>query len=335
MEIGMMAAPPPVSICLLTYNRAKLLPLTIDSILKQSFGDYELIISDDCSSDGTKEVCRQYASLDPRIKYLRNKNNLGMPGNLNGSIQAASGRHVAIMHDGDIYETDCIANWKEVLDNFPTAGFVFNGYRYYIKNREKIDQLDYPPLISGLELGQRLLGRWDSCVWGSVMVRKQVFERLGYFDPKFGNYADVDMWMRIAREYDVAYVNVPLMNLMPKDPTRFYAFVHWKVAFWILGIHVINLRRYRQCLPKFVEEMANKYRPRRRSFFLYRMLICLKHRRWDRVKEALAIWRDADDPLLRGLGNLLGRDKDKPKWYNYSYWEMASLKQEKESFLSG
>ena len=90
---------------------------------------------------------------------------------------------------------------------------------------------------------------------------KQVFEQLGYFDPKFGNYADVDMWLRIAREYDVAYVNVPLMNLMPKDPTRFYAFVHWKVAFWTLGMHVINLRRYRQCLPEFVEEMANKYRP--------------------------------------------------------------------------
>ena len=120
-----MTARPPVSICLLTYNRAELLPLTIDSILKQSFGDYELIITDDCSADGTEEICRQYASLDPRIKYLRNKINLGMPGNLNKSIQAASGKYVAIIHDGDIYETDCIANWKDSLDNFPSAGLCF------------------------------------------------------------------------------------------------------------------------------------------------------------------------------------------------------------------
>jgi len=53
------------------------------------------------------------------------------------------------------------------------------------------------------------------------MVRKQVFDQLGYFDSKFGNFADVDMWLRISREFDVAYINEPLMTLMPKDSTRF------------------------------------------------------------------------------------------------------------------
>ena len=266
------------------------------------------------------------AGLDPRIKYIRNIDNLGMPGNLNSAIQAASGEYVAILHDGDIYERDCIAKWKEALDNYPSAGFVFNPYRSYTKQGEIVRKEEYPPLISGLELGKRLLVRWDSCVWGTVMVRKQVFDHLGYFDPKFANVADVDMWLRIAREYDVAYIDIPLITLMPRDPTRFYTFVHWKFTFWILGIHVTNLRRYRQSLPTFIEEMANKYHARRRAYIFYNMLTCLKHRRWDRVKEALAIWRDADDPLFRGLGTLLGRDKDKPKWYNCSYWEMARLK---------
>jgi glycosyltransferase involved in cell wall biosynthesis len=248
-----------------------------------------------------------------------------MPGNLNASIQAASGKYVAIIHDGDIYETDCIAKWKESLDKFPSAGFVFNSYRTWIKNKEIIYEEAYPPIISGLELGRRLLVRWDSCVYGTVMVRKQVFDQLGYFDAKFGNIADVDMWLRIARNYDVAYINVPLITLMPRDPTRFYAFVHWKVVFWVLGIHVVNLRRYRRSLPDFVEELAKKYRTRRRSYIFYHMLICLKHRRWDRVKEALGIWRDADDPLLRGLGNLLGRPGDRPDWYDPYYWDLARL----------
>ncbi|MGA2160107.1 MAG: glycosyltransferase family 2 protein [Dehalococcoidia bacterium] len=321
-----MGTHPPVSICLVTYNRAKLLPLTLDSILEQTFGDYELIISDDCSDDATEEICRTYAKRESRIRYLRNENNLGMPGNLNASLKTATGVYVAIMHDGDIYRSDCIAKWKGALDKYPSAGFVFNSYRTYIKNKEIIYKETHSPIISGLELGRRLLARWDSCVYGTVMVRKQVFDRLGYFDPQFGNFADVDMWLRVARKFDVAFINAPLITLMPRDPTRLYASVHWKVTFWVLGMHVANLRRYRQNLPDFVEEMAKRYYQRRRSYILHDIMICLKHRRWDCLREALAIWRDADDPLLRGLGTLLGRDKDKPNWYNCSYWEMASLK---------
>ncbi len=317
---------PPVSICLVTYNREGLLPLTLDSILEQTFKDYELIISDDCSDDGTEEICRSYAKRDARIRYSRNAHNLGMPGNLNASLKTAKGVYLAITHDGDIYRADCIARWKKSLDKYPSAGFVFNSYRTYIKNKEIIFKESYPAVISGLELGRRLLARWDSCVFGTVMLRKEVLERFGHFDPRFGNYADVDLWLRVAREFDVAYINEPLITLMPRDPARFYAFVHWKVAFWVWGMHVANLRRYRQHLPDFVEEMAKRYYQRRRSYLLNDLMICLKHRRWDRLKEALAIWRDADDPMLRGLGILMGRDRNQPDWYNRSYWELAGLK---------
>src|SRR6478735_5455523 len=93
----------PVSVCLTTYNRASLLPGTLDSILAQRFADFELIIGDDCSTDGTEELCRAYARRDSRVRYVRNERNLRMPGNLNSALQRATGEYVANLHDGDVY----------------------------------------------------------------------------------------------------------------------------------------------------------------------------------------------------------------------------------------
>ena len=57
---------------------------------------------------------------------------------------------------------------------------------------------------------------------------------------------------------------------------------------------------------------------------MYQFLICVKHRRWDRVREALAIWSDADDPFLRAMGRL-GRHSDKPGWYKPTIWDSIRL----------
>ena len=84
-----------VSLCLTAFNRAHLLPGTLDSILVQSFPDFELIINDDCSKDQTQEVCLEYMQRDSRIKYFRNETNLNMPGNLNAALRRAKKRPYA------------------------------------------------------------------------------------------------------------------------------------------------------------------------------------------------------------------------------------------------
>lgn len=324
-------APPPVGIGLVTFNRADRLPATIESLLQQSFGDFELVISDDCSSDNTEEVCRHYAARDARIRYRRNERNLNMPGNLNASLQAVRGKYLANLHDGDVYHKDLIARWTEALDAHPSAGFAFNAYRVVYDGsdgkgkRNVVFREDYGPLIPGRKLGARLLSGWSSCVFGTVMARREAYDRLGWFDPRFGNYSDVDMWMRIAREYDVAYVSEPLMDLMPGDPTRFYAFVHWKVMFWILGMHTANLARYKPLLPELAADLERAFATRRLKYLGLNMLFCLKRRRWDRVREGLALWRHCDDPRLRAVGRLLGRRRDLPDWYTPDFWRMARL----------
>ena len=276
--------------------------------------------------DGTQDVCREYARRDPRIRYRRNSVNLGMPGNLNASLQVSKGRYLANLHDGDVYRLDLISRWKEALDHHPTAGFVFNSYRSRDKDDgEVIHGESFPPFIPGRELGAWLLSRWGSCVYGTVMARREVYEKLGWFDPRFGNFSDVDMWLRIAREYDAAYVDEPLIDLMPVDPARHYSFVHWQVLFWLLGIHTINLRRYSEVLPALVNSLRRKFPSRRRWLLLRSMLICLKHRRWDRAAEGLAIWRDSEDPLLNVVGKLFGNRESLPDWYNKEFWDLARM----------
>lgn len=331
-----MGSRPPVSICLVTYNRAELLPRTLDSLLAQSFTDYELIISDDCSSDGTEDVCHSYAARDARIRYIRQPSNLGMPGNLNASLQAASGEYLANLHDGDIYRHDLIARWKSALDSNPSAGFVFNAYLIRgnarspdrsrgVSTSDRVWGERFPPLIPGACLGRRLMSNRSSCVFGTVMARRTVYDRVGWFDATFGEFSDVDMWMRIARDYDVAYVDEPLIELMPRDPARWYAFIHWRVNFWVLGIQVANLARYSCKYPELTRGVARGYRRRRLLLMLDNMLKCVKHGRWDRVKEGLAMWRDADDPVLHALGTLFGRPREAPDWYDPAYWRMATL----------
>lgn len=75
-----------VSVCLLTYNHAHLLESTLASIQQQTLTGYEIIVSDDCSTDGTWSLLQRLAAVDPRIRPLRTPTNLGMPGNANFAV---------------------------------------------------------------------------------------------------------------------------------------------------------------------------------------------------------------------------------------------------------
>jgi glycosyltransferase involved in cell wall biosynthesis len=95
---------PQVSIAIAAYNRAHLIGRTLESLLRQSFGDFEIVISDDASADGTREVCERYAAIDPRIRYSRNEQRLGLGGNCSRVLAMTRGEFVVLAGDDDIYE---------------------------------------------------------------------------------------------------------------------------------------------------------------------------------------------------------------------------------------
>jgi glycosyltransferase involved in cell wall biosynthesis len=207
-----------VSVVLTTYNRASILPATIKSVLDQTFSDFELIVCDDCSTDSTESILREYALGDSRIQYHENKRTLGMPSNLNAGIALAHGEYVANLHDDDEYSPVLLERWIQVLDRYPSAGFVFNAYRSlgpggreHRVYREPLSECQPGCVVIERVFFRRW--RFDSPVWGTTMVRRSAYEMVGPFDERFGFFADVDMWLRLADRFDVAYVDEPLIGL--------------------------------------------------------------------------------------------------------------------------
>lgn len=242
---------PAVSLCLLTYKRAGVLPRSIESLLAQSFDDFELVINDDCSPDNTEAVCRSYAERDSRIRYFRNERNLRYAGNQNAAVSRARGELIAFVHDGDVYRADMVEKWVAALRAHPSAGIVFNAVRIIEEHGVPAATVvhDYPSLIPGLRLGNEMLSRTDSPIFGIVMTRAAALREAGAFDEAFPFLADVDMWLRVLLHHDAAYVAEPLYDVMPREHGHANRRINWGIIREQDTIHVRNARRYADAQP--------------------------------------------------------------------------------------
>ena len=110
---------PRVSIGLPVYNGEKFLKNTLDSILSQTFKEFELIISDNASTDSTERICRMYMSRDSRIRYYRNESNMGASWNYNRVFALSSGEYFKWAADDDLCAPEMIQRCVDVLDQYP------------------------------------------------------------------------------------------------------------------------------------------------------------------------------------------------------------------------
>jgi len=121
-----------VSICLPVYNGEKFLKRTLDCLLNQSFNNFELIISDDGSSDNTREICLKYAEMDPRIKYFRQFENFGMPvKNFRFALSKASAEYCVFVSHDDDWNVNFIEKMVEILDGDKECSLAFSDYKIF------------------------------------------------------------------------------------------------------------------------------------------------------------------------------------------------------------
>lgn len=227
-----------LSVVVVTYNRAAGLENTLASILSQTLQPDELIISDDASTDQTIRVVDEFKpKFRGRIIYSRNPENLGMPGNLNKALSLASGQLIFNLHDGDVYSAELFERGVELIERHPSAGLAF---------WDDVDawgkKLEVNELTGGREFFESyFLPRANSIIWGTALVRSEVYERLLPFDATFNAWADVDMWMRICQCYDIAYLSGgPYVRLLDEGPFRAW---NWEKALTIHSIFLMNITR--------------------------------------------------------------------------------------------
>ncbi|UKO96523.1 glycosyltransferase family 2 protein [Nostoc sp. UHCC 0870] len=122
---------PRLSIGLPVYNGEKFLQAALDSLLAQTFTDFELIISDNASTDNTEEICRAYAAQDKRIRYYRNTENIGCARNFNRVFELATGEYFKWAAHDDLHASDFLMKCIEVLDEDPTI-ILCHSHVYFI-----------------------------------------------------------------------------------------------------------------------------------------------------------------------------------------------------------
>jgi glycosyltransferase involved in cell wall biosynthesis len=196
-----MGTLPAVSVVMSVYNGLPYLPAAIDSILAQTFGDFELIIIDDGSTDGSGAVIDSYS--DRRIRVLT-QSNLGLVASLNRGIREARGRYVARHDADDQSEPERFARQIAYLARHPGTAVVGSpmsviGEDGRIKHRHAV-------LLGDPELRQELLVR-SPFVHGSVMIDAAALDKSGGYDQSAWPAEDYDLWLRLSEQGRLA--NVP------------------------------------------------------------------------------------------------------------------------------
>jgi glycosyltransferase involved in cell wall biosynthesis len=222
--LGIVDRVPCVSIVMPTYRRARYIGEAIRSLQIQTLGDFELIVQDDGDGrDGTREAVRKLAGDDQRIRYRRNPSRLGMPGNLNAGIADTRGEFVAVCHDHDLYRPRFLERMVDALQRHPRAQFVHCALDTISPAGDHLPgpAEDWPDVIDGQAWLRFMLSRLTCPVCALTVVRRETYARYGLYDASFGFISDVEMWMRLSRRGDVAYVRDPLILVREREPDHF------------------------------------------------------------------------------------------------------------------
>lgn len=234
----------------------------------------------------------------------RNDINLSMPGNLNAGIGKSSAPLIANLHDGDIYRRDLLKKWKDALDRNPDAAFVFNALDV-LDAEGQLSSRKAPDLPGRLEVNQLVeymltdAHCFDSPVWGTVMGRREAYEQVGRFDPRFSFIADVAMWMRLNLRYPVVYVPEALIQLTPHEADRPYAYVNWALERALTTMYEEAADGLHAEDPVAIAKERRRLRRLRDRRWLLFAGSCFRRSRLDLAAQALAIFREEDSTALR------------------------------------
>ena len=197
---------PSVSIIMSTYNRAdNFLPKAIESVIKQSYTDWELLVVDDCSTDNTKDIVLSYQEKDPRIRYLCLDKHEGCdPKPKNLGIMESKGEFIAFLDDDVEFRTDHLASLHLTLEKNPGLSFVYCD-RWVVPTPEMMKPIEEggeglkPSVGTYSDFDPFLLMQKNYIDTSDVMVRKEDLIEVGGFDESIRKFIDWNLWVRLSK----------------------------------------------------------------------------------------------------------------------------------------
>jgi glycosyltransferase involved in cell wall biosynthesis len=214
-----MAEAPLVSVVIPTYNRARLLPRTLESVAAQDYRPVEVIVVDDASEDQTQSVLEQAlprlrrAGIAARSTVL--PRNSGPAAARNAGLCLAAGVLIAFLASDDLWTPTFLSVLVGLMDRFRSCAVAFSGH-------VGIDVNDKPLEVPGATSKEIVQGRLTRpfeqfiasfpLITAGTLVRKEALDAVGWFDESLASWEDADLWYRLAKRFDFAYTTEPLAS---------------------------------------------------------------------------------------------------------------------------
>ncbi len=206
-----MTEPPKVTVLMSVYNSEQYLREAIDSILNQTFGDFEFLIINDGSKDKSLEIIKAYE--DPRIRLI-SRANKGLTASLNEGIEKAKGKYIARQDSDDVSMPDRLQKEIAYLDAHPEVGLVGSNYTIMDIGGKELVTTNVFTHPQDLKLAQITCNQYGH---GSVMMRTNIVRECQGYDKRVGYVEDYDLWTRISRVADIANFEEPLFKYRRND----------------------------------------------------------------------------------------------------------------------
>lgn len=219
---------PKVSVVMSVYNGERLVKEAVDSILNQTFTDFEFIIIDDGSADHSSEILFEKAKLDKRIHVVVNQENIGLTKSLNKALSLANGKYIARMDADDVSLPERLAKQVNFLETHPEIGVLGTGVQI-------VDGYGNTSQTWQFSTQHGVL-RWCLCFFNpivhpSVMMRRQIVERAGGYSSDTMFAQDYDLWRRLSGVTRLSNLQDVLLHLRKHDAN-------------VSNVHISEQRRY-------------------------------------------------------------------------------------------
>jgi glycosyltransferase involved in cell wall biosynthesis len=211
---------PTISIIMSNYNCGKYIWRTLESIIAQTYTDWEAIVVDDGSTDNSREVILSYAQKDSRIKPFLLQENRGMCFGLNYALEHALGTYYARIDSDDFWEPEKLEIQMKYMETHPNCGACFTWVRVVDEDEKPVPSYLCEERDKIYNSENRSRAQWlrtfffEGCklCHPTALIRKEAIDKVGKYNYIYKQIQDYDLWIRIAKHYDIHVIPQKLIN---------------------------------------------------------------------------------------------------------------------------
>lgn len=199
---------PRVSVIIPAYNHEAFVAQSIDSVLNQTFQDFEVIITNDGSSDNTASVIESYS--DPRIRFFNFGTNRGACAVINIGLQHTQGEYVSILNSDDLFLPTKLETQVHFLDRHPEYGAIFSDAQLIDENNQPFNDVSHPhynlfnqPNKTRFEWLNYFFYKENCLCHPTILIRSKCYDKIGLFNESYAQLPDFEFWVRLLQYYDI------------------------------------------------------------------------------------------------------------------------------------